>query len=132
MRTALVTVAASDEWYCGMTNVNLNAAYIQTTPTTQNVCAFRYIGGASNWGACCCDSTGASTIVDTGIAYDANMHTFLIVPNSDGSSIQFYIDGVLGATISTHVPTGNIGSNLSLKSNAHIVDFEYMWYGYND
>lgn len=132
MRAALTSSAVNDEWYVGLTNVNLNAAYIQTTPTTQDVCAFRYIGGATNWGACCCDSTGSSTIVDTGIAHDTAMHTWLIVPNSNGSSISFYIDGVLGATISTHVPTGNVCPNLSLKANASIQAFEYMWYGYND
>lgn len=132
MRAGIASISAADEWYVGMTDVNLQSTYIQTSPTTQNVCAFRYIGGATNWGACCCDGNGVSTIVDTGIARDANMHTFLILPNSDGSSIQFYIDGVLGATITTHVPTSNIGSNLSLKANAGIQEFEYMWYGYND
>lgn len=131
-RAALASLSTGDEWYIGMTDVNLQSTYIQTTPTTQNVCAFRYIGGATNWGACVCDGLGTSTIVDTGIARDANMHTFLIVPNSNGTSIAFYIDGVLGATITTHIPTTNVGSNVSLKGNAAVQEFEYMWYGYND
>lgn len=132
MRTAIAQISGSDEWYAGLCDVNVHSTYIQTTPTTQNVCAFRYIGGQANFTACCCDANGTSTIVDTGIAIDTAMHTFLIVPNSNGSSIQFYIDGVLGATINTHVPTSNVCSTLSLKANAQIIDFEYLWYGYTN
>lgn len=67
---------------------------------------FRYTHASNGgrWEAVCI--SGAATQVDTGIAATASgvFSTFEIVINSDATSVEFYIDDVLVATIATNIP----------------------------
>lgn len=69
--------------------------------------------GDTDWQ--CVTSDGSSTTVtSSGIAADANVHTFLIVFNDSAPSVEFYIDGSLVATNTTHLPASTtLGMELS-------------------
>jgi hypothetical protein len=58
--------------------------------------------GAGNWMALC-QSDGSQTDVDTGVSSDTSWHVFKIVASS--SSVRFYIDGSLVATITSNIST---------------------------
>lgn len=67
--------------------------------------AFAKLNGGANWNAYARGSTGANTIIDTGIAANASVHRFRIEYNAAASAdslsatANFYIDGVKVATI---------------------------------
>ena len=58
----------------------------------------------TTWQAACGDTT-SDTIVDTSVTQDTSEHTFCIIMDDDNSQVLFYIDGVLKATITTHLPS---------------------------
>ena len=49
-------------------------------------------------------SGGAETATDSGVAQSTTFHQFKILQNSVGTSVTFYIDGVLKATHTTNIP----------------------------
>lgn len=68
--------------------------------------AFRFstIAGDTQWQAVASDGS-SNTIVASGVTGDTASHVFLIVCNDSVPNAKFYIDGVLVATITTHLPT---------------------------
>jgi len=72
-----------------------------------------------NWQAICGDAPGVETSVDTGVPMVAGQwfkHAFTIP--ADGSEVEFFIDDVSVATITTNLPTG-VG--FSHFTNIHIM-----------
>jgi len=64
--------------------------------------------GIGNWYAVTRAAT-VETTTDAGIAQSATtFRTFKFVTNSAGTSVEFYIDGVLKATHTTNIPTADI------------------------
>lgn len=65
---------------------------------------FSTIAGDTDWQ--CVVSNGTSkTVVSSGVAANTGSHYFAFKCNDAGSSVAFYIDGVLVATISADYPT---------------------------
>lgn len=72
--------------------------------------AFRFSSTASDAHIkAICGNSSAQTIVDTGVSIDTNSHRFAIFFDDANSQVLFYIDGALVATITTNIPTGNLG-----------------------
>lgn len=70
--------------------------------TTQDTVSFKCISGSENFIARSANGTTQQT-TDTGVAYaTTTVYRFMIV--SDGSSVRFYLNGVLKATHSTNIP----------------------------
>lgn len=68
--------------------------------------SFRYtdISSSGNWEASVRDSPAVTTL-DLGVAADTNWHCFEFEINSSTSSIDFLIDGALGGTVTTSIPS---------------------------
>jgi len=64
---------------------------------------FSSIGGDTNY-QCVCGDGSAQTVVDSGVAADTHSHAFGVQINDVGSNVMFYIDKILVATITTHIP----------------------------
>jgi hypothetical protein len=75
-----------------------------TNPTT-NYIRWQYLRGTTNF-QCICTSGGTSTTTDSGTAGDTNNHEFRI--ECVTGQALFYLDGILKATITTNIPTGNL------------------------
>lgn len=73
---------------------------------------------SANWTARCGDGTLAN--VDTGVVADTTFHTFKIQTFADAA--YFVIDGVLVATITTHLPIGYSLFILFSIENSNIAD----------
>lgn len=75
---------------------------------TDGVC-FRYTHGtnSSRW-ECVTRSNGSETATDSGVGLSAGtFRVFEIEANAAGTSVAFYIDGVLKATHTENIPTGS-------------------------
>ena len=71
------------------------------------------------WQAICGDAAGVETSVDTGVLVAAlTWYRLEHVVEADGSSVEFFIDGVSVATIATNIPTGTGFNNFY---SAHIM-----------
>lgn len=70
---------------------------------------FRY-NEAVNGGRwqCITAQGGTRTTTDSGITADTNYHAFTTEINEAGTSVAFYIDGVLVQTITTNIPNGTV------------------------
>lgn len=87
----------------GANNVIIVGFFDSASAIAPNGIYFRAIVGTTNW-QCICGSGGVFTTVDSGVAaLVANWFEFEIINN--GSSISFYINGNLVATISTNIPS---------------------------
>jgi hypothetical protein len=84
-----------------------DTALATDNPASVSVAAFRLAALDANFKAYCSDGLGNSTIVDTGVGKSTSLYSFEIVFN--GSSVQFLINGVLKATISTSLPSSTQG-----------------------
>ena len=82
----------------------------------QNFVGFRYDTSQSDVDFMCVCYTGTSiTATDSTIAADTNFHIFQFLYTS--SSVKFYIDGNLVATVSTNVPPAeNAGTYLEIQN----------------
>lgn len=60
-------------------------------------------------------AAGARTSADTGVTAVTNYSIFEIQANAAGTSIGFYIDGVLVGTSTTNIPTGSNKFGITLK-----------------
>lgn len=59
------------------------------------------------WQAICDDAPGVETSVDTGVAVGTSKYVFLEIEiNAAGTSVEFFIDGVSVAIITTNIPSG--------------------------
>jgi hypothetical protein len=90
-----------------------------------------------NWQAVTSNNSDRTT-TDTGVAVDTNYHKFKIVVNAAGTSVDFYIDGALVATIATNIPTGagrsfgiveNIVKTVGLTSR--VLYGDWLWFHYD-
>lgn len=83
------------------------AAYASDSPNKTTL-GFRFSGTTdTHWQAVALtanNSGGAQTTVDTGITPDTNPHLFEMTTNRTGTSIQYFIDSALVATITTNLP----------------------------
>lgn len=84
------------------------ALFATNTPNTGYV-AFRFCQGTdTTWKAVAGTSNVLQTVVDTGVSFVSSPSTtFNIVPNSTGTSVDYYINGANVATIATNLPGGN-------------------------
>jgi hypothetical protein len=57
------------------------------------------------WQAIC--KSGTASVANTGVSQSTNFMKFKIVSNSSGSSIDYYINGSLVATINSNIPSGS-------------------------
>jgi hypothetical protein len=116
-RFALNNIGAGTRYWMGLCTHNggsgvgsnsvaiLNTTKLATDTPNSNIIGFRLSGGTdTHWQAVCAIAAGAQTTVDTGVTPDTNPHLFEICPSPDGSQMQFFIDNVLVATITTNVP----------------------------
>jgi hypothetical protein len=108
MKGAISGTTASRYWI-GCTDMAMSSVptgFFTNTPAA-NFIGFRWSAGTdSNYVAVCQTDATHQTVVDTGVAVVANaIHLFEMVPQSGGTTIKFYIDGTLVATINTNVPS---------------------------
>jgi hypothetical protein len=105
-------VGLGDMYNANFTNWRAN------NPSGQNLIAFRYSSGTDTNFQAVCQNAGTQTVVDTGIPADTVAHDFRIDVDS-ASSITFYIDNVLVATIATNIPTNTtrFGDFISIDNN---------------
>jgi hypothetical protein len=103
------------------TCISSSGVAMKSDAPAKNVVAFRYSpAGASDttWKAICQTDATHQTIVDTLIIPDTNLHTFQILSVGGGTSIQFWIDGVLVATVSSNIPVNSLRlANLVFQDN---------------
>jgi hypothetical protein len=86
-------------------------AYAADTPNKSTV-GFRYSAGTdTHWQAVSAVAGGSQTTTDTGVTPDTNVHLFEMTTNSTGTTIFYFIDTVLVATISTNLPSPASGGN---------------------
>lgn len=70
---------------------------------------FKYTDGVNAGKWQCVTAQGSTrTANDSGITADTNYHAFTIEMNEAGTSVAFYIDGVLVQTITTNIPNGTL------------------------
>lgn len=94
---------------------------LATDTPAGNLVAFRYASDVdTHIVAVCQTSSSNQTVVDTGVAPSTSTpQIFKIVPS--GSSIEFFINGTLVATISTNIPA----TTVAMRSL-------FLWDNYND
>lgn len=75
--------------------------------TLGDFAGFRYstVPGDTNFK--CCTGLVSQTTTDSGVAADTNIHLFEIVFDDVSANVKFYIDGVLVATNTTNLPSGD-------------------------
>ena len=81
---------------------------------------FEYVDSQNSgrWQAICGDAAGVETSVNTGITVAADTwYKLEFEVNADGSSVEFFIDNVSVATVTTNIPSG---SPFDLFYNTHI------------
>lgn len=90
------------------------------------------ITNPTHWHAVCQTDASHQTLVDTGVVVDTNRHQFAIL--AGGGGFEFYIDGVLKATITTNVPAASTALQQFIYLMNHAVgqhDF-IVYYLYQD
>lgn len=107
---------------------------VAATANPQEGIFFRLQGNGQNWYAVT-RRTNIETATNTGVtgtSSGANFHTFKIVTNSTGTSVNFYIDNVLVATHTTNLPTLAITPILQIEETTSpigiytVVDYFYL------
>lgn len=145
-----ITLGTIRDWFMkgaidGLTHsrywIGFNDAGFSNIPTTMNsntpaanACAFRWNSDTdgANFKAICQTDASHQTVVDTGVAVvqDA-IHLFEIVPQGGGTSVNFYIDGVNVATISTNVPSNTTAMSWCFTVdglNHGTTNFNFIYY----
>jgi hypothetical protein len=94
--------------WIGMFDNTLSTATIFGSDTfhANQYVAFRYstVAGDTAWQCVSCDGT-TQNVVSSGVSVNTQSHRFVIVCNDSVPNVQYYIDGVLVATITTNTPT---------------------------
>ena len=88
-----------------------------SNPTTNKIC-FQAIRGTANY-QCLCQSGGVGSPVDSGIAVDTNPHNFFIETLT--GSVNFYIDGVLRANITSDIPSSTLQPYVNCAGSTTVV-----------
>jgi hypothetical protein len=84
----------------------LNTVKFATDTPNSNTIAFRFSSTTdTTFKAVACVAAGACTVADTGVTADTSPHLFEMAMNSAGTSVNYFIDSALKATISTNLPT---------------------------
>jgi len=106
----LVQLVTERVWV-GMFDSTLSTTTIFGSDTlhANQYAAFRFstVAGDTAWQCVTSDGT-TQTVVSSGVTADTKSHRFVIICNDSVPNVQFYIDGVLVATITTHTPTTSI------------------------
>lgn len=132
MKAAIDGVVDSRYWW-GFSDVTpSNAESIMNSDTpAANFVGFRWNSttDGSNFQAICQTDATHQTKVDTGVAVVADAyHLFEVVPTVGGTVITFYIDGVLVATISTNLPTVQMGTLFTVDGlNTNLTTFNFIF-----
>jgi len=101
------------------TSLSQSTIFGSDTLATGEYIAFRYstVAGDTVWQCVVCDGA-TQNVVSSGVAPDTKSHAFNIV-STDGTSIKFYIDGALVATVTSNIPaTRNLAYYLAGVTNA--------------
>jgi hypothetical protein len=121
-RLQLDAVVGTPRYWHGLTTWNsggagtngaaiLGTTKFATDTPNSNFIGWRYsVGVDTHWQAVTITAGGSMTLVDTGVTPDANPHLFEITQNSGGTTLYFWIDRVLVATISTNIPSATPGN----------------------
>jgi hypothetical protein len=124
--------AANVRYFFGLF-ANASTPPVGTGTDTPNIhyAAFRYSAGTdATIKAVCGTATATLTVVDTGVAVDTTAsHVFDIA--FDGVNVNFFIDGVLKAQISTTLPSAADTMQPSVmcdnKNTANAVGWQFAW-----
>lgn len=121
----------------GTENFLVRMGLVNTFPGAQNGVYFiadRTVS-TTNWQAVCVQGSTA-TVADTGIALATGWINFRFQVNG-ATNVQFYINGVLVATISTNLPLTNgqpVGPLISIQkvggTASQLIDFDYVAINY--
>jgi len=94
--------------WIGMFDTALSTATLFASDTlhANQYVAFRYstVAGDTQYQCVSCDGT-TQKVVSSGVNADTKSHRFVIICNDSTPNVQYYIDGVLVATITTNTPT---------------------------
>jgi hypothetical protein len=123
-------------YYFGLTSCaqgSVHSTFYTNTPNT-NFIGFRWSAGTdTNIQAMCGTDSSHITLVDTGISAVTSRHTFEFVPAS-ATSVKFYIDGTLVATVSTNVPANTVAMSsictMDLNNSGSSNGYINWWYVY--
>lgn len=131
-RAAISTTSTISNWVC-VTDQNPASVFFPDNPSSANLIGFRYSTNAGDTQyQCVCSNGAASTIVSSGVNADTSEHIFQFLVS--GSTVTFYIDGTLVATISTNVPAAATQMTYALTidnlttSNPLSMTAGYVWY----
>tara|TARA_R110002126_G_C10490983_1_gene504798 strand:+ start:41391 stop:43250 length:1860 start_codon:yes stop_codon:yes gene_type:complete len=114
---------ATDEYICKVGFGN----DITSGGLGNSACGFRYdrVGDGVNW-RCITRNGGTETNTDSGVvvlasATGTNMVSLSFTVNDDGTSVEFFIDGVSVATHTTNIPTNNarVGYGVEMEATAY-------------
>ena len=82
-----------------------------------NAAIFNFALWSANFQARTCGAAGAQTNVDTGIATNNNVNIFKI--ETSATDCKYYINGALTATITTNLPTGQLGAVFGAQNHTN-------------
>jgi hypothetical protein len=137
-QTAVMLGSLTNEriWYLVTDQTgSATSKFVNIDTPVANYAGFRFstAAGDTHWQACCGTDGTHQTLSDTGVTPSTTtLQTLTIVPS--GSSVLFYINGTLVATIATNVPTNTttMADFLSIdnanSANARGLDFPYMYW----
>lgn len=133
---------ANHRFYIGVTTTTaaLNGTTFATDTPNVAYAAFRHSTGTdgTTWHVVTGLNSSTQTVTDTGVAFTANPTSFYIVPSSSGTTLNFYINGVLVVSTSSNLFGANTaccffttGDNKNNSGNQVIVNFEYTVIEFN-
>lgn len=103
-RVALSSVGDASDQFDAYVFIAARGVNTSGGPTGGLYFKYAYDENGGNWQAIA-NSGGTTTVEDTGVAADTVYHLFEIIINTDASSVQYLIDGVVVATITTNIQT---------------------------
>jgi hypothetical protein len=111
----LVTLSAVANRY------TINIGFGQSAGFTGNGISFQYADNVNsgNWQIKCTKSGVGTTTTNTSIAATTGYHSYTISINAAGTSVSFYIDGVLAGTIATaNVPSAAMSATVAFARSS--------------
>ncbi|MFZ0953623.1 MAG: hypothetical protein WAN17_15230 [Candidatus Sulfotelmatobacter sp.] len=127
---AAILQTVTERVWIGMFDVALSTTTIfgSDTLSANQYAAFRYSTVASDTHiqCVCCDGS-TQKVVSSGVVADTKSHRFVIIINDSTPNVQFYIDGILVATITSNTPTTSqvkaymvVGLTSTVTANSYI------------